>query len=319
MLNIQKQKSEKERTAGVLKNTGDRLKALLDRLGEPICPISEKLVCTTDKTAVSSEIQNSIDETLKELSVLQQQIDTLSTNFVSLESEKMVLTQNTIKHQEKQGYLTQIKKMQKDMPKEPIIPDAANIEVLQKDLSALNTDYNNAIKYEEAEKAAIKLNQLTNRLAVYEELVDALNPKNGITQKVLERSVIPLEEYCNREMASILPKYTIKFDVSDGIRVLLKNQNGQAIAYESAARGEKLRIRFLILNMLNALSGFRLLMVDDLDSLDRESLAALVTLINSEKIKNEYDHIFLCGVNHKEVRETVEKVFTANDYSLILL
>jgi energy-coupling factor transporter ATP-binding protein EcfA2 len=312
MADTQMQKSEKERTAGVLKNTDERLKKLLARLGEPICPKSEKLVCTTDKTAVSSEIQSGIDEALKELAVLQQQIKALSESYASFESEKTAIAQNAVKYQEKQGYLVQIKKMQNDMPKEPAVPDATNIEVLQNNLDALNIEYNNAIKYEEAEKAAVKLNQLTDRLSIYEELVDAMNPKNGITQKVLERSVIPLEEYCNREIASILPKYTVKFDVSDGMRILLQNQNEQTISYESASRGEKIRIRFLVLNMLNALSGFRLLMIDDLDSLDKESLAALLALIDSEKVKNEYDHIFLCGVDHAEVREAVENMSTTD-------
>jgi hypothetical protein len=50
-------------------------------------------------------------------------------------------------------------------------------------------------------------------------------------------------------------------------------------------------------------------MIDDIDSLDKTNLAATLELIADEEIAGNYDHVFICGVNHADVETTIESAF----------
>lgn len=65
--------------------------------------------------------------------------------------------------------------------------------------------------------------------------------------------------------------------------------------------GEQTLAIFLILDMLNQLSGFGILMLDNLDALDANALDELMGVLTSKEVLDRYDHIFISMLAH-EVR-----------------
>lgn len=67
--------------------------------------------------------------------------------------------------------------------------------------------------------------------------------------------------------------------------------------------GESLILRFLMLDMLNQLTGTHLMFLDNIEVLDDDALTYLVNIITSKEFEDEYDHVFIAGVNHPDVIE----------------
>jgi DNA repair exonuclease SbcCD ATPase subunit len=298
--------TESERTISVLKNTVEQMTKLIEQLNKPICPISEKLVCTTDKTVVSDEVLTGLENARSELETLQAKLFSLKGAKEALEAKSKQLNDDAIAYQKRIDYLAQAEQLGKSLIKLPKQPVEKGAEELQFQLKTLNEEYDLAVKYDAASKAAGELEKLDKKLEVYQELVDALSPKNGIRQKILESRAAQLEDHCNDRLSFILPAYKLKFDMSDGMKIMLEDADGNVISYESVSRGEQLRVRFIMLDLINALSGFRLLMLDDLDTLDVESLSALLDLLKDEEILKGYDHIFLCGIDHPDTADKLK-------------
>ena len=62
---------------------------------------------------------------------------------------------------------------------------------------------------------------------------------------------------------------------------------------------------YIIMDLINELSGMKLVFLDELSVLDENSLDSLMNLLI--KHKDEYDHVFLAMVDHKDVLATLDK------------
>ena len=62
---------------------------------------------------------------------------------------------------------------------------------------------------------------------------------------------------------------------------------------------------FMIMDMLNALSGTKILFIDELSVMDAENFNCLLDVIT--KYSSEYDHVIFAAVDHKETVAAVKK------------
>lgn len=281
-----------------------RLSSIMEKLNEPICPISKALVCTTDKTTVRTELQEAIEklqitaaENVKVSSDARKQLTAAEEkyNFL-LQAENQVQAKAVLQEQ--------LKKAQAADLTVPEMPDEALGKSISNTIEELHKEQKLAVRYREAMEARKRADVMIKRLAVYKELYDLLSPKGGARQKVLEHNIAPLQLYCNEKMERILPKYTMMMDVSNGFKILLSDAEGNMISYDALSNGEKIRILYILTDMLNALNHFRILILDDLDGLDEDGMTALVELLKERA--DDYDHIFLASVNTTEAKKAFD-------------
>lgn len=282
------------------------LKKILDALSKPICPISEKLVCATDKTGVRSELETQVKEKENLLNTQTHKLTALTAEKAELESSKAELVKRVSDYKAKLLYIEQLEKEKVISIAEPVKPDISKLTELRNRSIALRAETEVVLKYNKAIEAKKRVEVLTKQVKMYEEIVTELSPKGGARQKVLEHSVAPLQEYCNEKMPTVLPKYDLVFDVSNGFHVILADKtNGETINYFSASNGERLRIAYVLMSMFNELNQFRILILDNLNELDNESCELLVSLIKNDI--EEYDHVFLASANDS-IKKAADKL-----------
>ncbi len=145
------------------------------------------------------------------------------------------------------------------------------------------------------------------QLVVISELIDTLDPKKGIREKVISFALSPLIDYCNEKASRLKTGFQINIQTSNGTHLMCKPKESSDYQELSAASsGEQLLATFLITDMLNALSGYGILMLDDLDKVDDSSLNNLLSLLCDREVSDSYDHIFLAGVNHNDTVKTIQ-------------
>ena len=71
--------------------------------------------------------------------------------------------------------------------------------------------------------------------------------------------------------------------------------------------GEQAYALFLVMDALNALSGYGILVLDDLDKLDENALDALLSLLEKPGVMNNYDHVLMAMVNHEDSLAVLKK------------
>ena len=281
------------------------LQMIIEKLASSVCPISAALVCTTDKTSVRTELETRIDDNIELIDTLTADVARLREERLELSKQKAQQDDTKNKWRDKLLYTQQLNDLLKNSVKVTAPPDAEHIKELQNQIIVAEKDAEIAVGYEMAKQAEADVDKLKDAVAVAEELVAAFAPNSGIRKLILEHNVAPLQTYCNEKMKKVLPKYTMEFDMENGLQLRFLNDKGDSIEYEGLSRGERMRALFVVADMLNALNGFKMLIIDDLDGLDKESLTALFDVI-IENIE-DYDQIFIASIDTVEFIDVVKK------------
>ncbi|MBQ3570703.1 MAG: AAA family ATPase [Methanocorpusculum sp.] len=268
---------------------------ILNALEKPVCPISEKLVCATDKTSVKSELEAIIADKKALVVAGEKKMRELDGVIREQEEKRKALEKQMSDYNAKLVYFEQYEKEKKVTISVPVQPDGKELGRLREVARALQNELDTALKYARAQDAERRCMGLRSAVDIHNELVAQLSPKGGVRQKVLEYHVHPLQEYCNDKMTSVLPKYKMVLDCSNGFRLRFATATGEMITYKALSKGEQLRAAYILMSMFNALNQFRILMLDNLDGLDEDSCIQLLQLIARDI--DDYDHVFLCSAN----------------------
>lgn len=174
----------------------------------------------------------------------------------------------------------------------------------------LQSAYNEAIAQKEKvmnyKKFVIAKKQFEEGEALreaYKQIVDVLAPKGKVAQAILSKAVEPLQTYCD-EVADALfgGEKGIFLDVSNGMKINLKKKDDSLVSFENCSTGEKFCLLLIIMDMINQLSGYNILVLDNLDSLDVDTLALLTTYLN----ESVYDHVFIACVESDAIKSLVD-------------
>ena len=278
---------------------------ILADLSTSKCPISDSLVCTTDKTAAKGEISDSIDRSGKKLAELRALIAELTSKEADtvklLEAER----ENSLLYQKKLQLTQQAQVLENAGVAKPEPIDVAKLPALQRRLEYLKEELSLAVSHAESLKHKAAADKAKMREEVYGELVDALGPKSGIRKIMLENSAAPLADHLNGMLAGLMPGRPVKIDTGDGFAVMVGDRTGKLIGFGSASASEQIRIALALFDMLNALSGFRVLLLDDLDSFDADTLGLIVEYAMSRETLDRYDTVIMAGVSNAELENAV--------------
>ena len=302
---LHKEVDDVKRLVVRLRGTAETLTKTIGTLNQPVCPISEKLVCTTDKSAVKDELQNALNGTEEEIVLQEAKIKQLADKITSvnaqLRTEQDKRTAATQKaaleeqlKQAKGGFLTAT---------EPPKPAADALPYTEDQVrSALRV----LEDLEKASAAKRNLEELTARLYDVDSLVTELGPKGPVKEKVTGAYISAFEDVCNNKADGLRTGMKMRFMVDNGITPLLDVKgDGNYLPYSLLSGGEKIYMIFLLLDMFNAMCGLKMLILDELSVLDASNFGALLDIL--EKHTEEYDQVLLSTVNHDGLTAELKK------------
>ena len=150
---------------------------------------------------------------------------------------------------------------------------------------------------------------LESDITVYTALINAFADKGPVKTGIIDYYVKEFEQACNTYSAKA-EGFEISFVPEDGVKVYAKTPAAaEPVYYTGLSSGEKIFVSFLVLDMLNQLTGMRMAFIDNLEQLDRRSLEYAHSILTSEEFMGSYDHIFVCGVDNQDITE----VFAGDD------
>ena len=288
---------------GTLRQNLTAMKKSLETLDQPVCPLSKKLVCTTDKTVVRKEIEESIQNT--EQAVKEQESLLAVRTDAGKAAEEALLNADHILtlFKEKASKMEQIKKIREGMPELPEEPEAVpNADELINEMRALIQKQKQAEQYVSYVAAGKEYQAAAGRVKDLDSVVTAFSPKGAVKQSVTAYYLSVFEDECNERAEELKPGMRLKFVSDDGVLVYADVAGSGTFRYfKNLSGGEQIYVLFLLMDMLNRLTGFRMLIFDELSVLDRDSYAAFVKLVKANE--EDYDLVLLASAEHDDILE----------------
>lgn len=283
---------------------GKALRNSIRTIAQQVCPLSDKLVCTTDKTSVVGDLQAEFEacgaryKEQKAVNVAaKNKIDGLKAKLQEIDAgNKEADRLDGLKAE--RGRLLETAPVVPEKPKpckDPSVYDE-QIKKCQAQLSAIEN--------------AEKLKQLKGQLEAaqaeyrkYDALVGYFSAKGAIKKAITEFYLDSFAAPCNEKAEKLFHGMNIKFIAEEGITMKIDMGTGRYLSFNSLSEGEKVCVLFLLMSMLAELSGFRILILDELSVLDAETFKKLLEVMKEHE--QEYDLAILACVNHTDTVETL--------------
>lgn len=283
-----------------IKKEADMLIKAIQTIRQPVCPLSEKLTCTTDKTPIISELQTRYNE----LRTLYAQKQEEFNKYRDLVEKTQAKLDAFDKEAEKYRVFAEKKKLKDELEKNAVqLPDppvmGKDVAVLDTQLAQLRKNLQDAMQYAKAAELKASMEQDCKVLQDLEMLVSAFSPKGAIKETIREGYLRDFAAGCNEKAKSLFNGMTIRFSSDSGIETEVDVRgNGMFIPYSALSGGERACVTYILMDMLSRLSGFKTIILDELSVLDKETLKSLLSIIMQHK--DEYDLVLIAAVNHDD-------------------
>lgn len=303
--NAQRLVTDTQRSIDMVKRDMAVLQRTLDALATNKCPISECLVCSTDKTVVRADLEAELESKKTQLELYEENLVQYRDALTKAQAAKSDLDKRMSDYQVKVTLLAQYDKVKDAKNVLPQKPDEEKVKTLQERVDTLKNEIERARKYEDAEKAKKKMNAYQAKLNAVEEIVAQLAPNGGVRKQILRHSLGPLESWCNEKLKTVLPKYTMRFNADNDFAVEMVTAAGHVISFDGISTGERMRVVLVLMGMLNALNGARVFLLDNVNALDLQTFEDVLKYL--KEIEPEYDHVFISGVDYPGFQDAVDK------------
>lgn len=286
---------------GTINSTLDLLKRTLDNLDKPICPISEKLICTTDKSELKEEL----------LSLIQKNENALASNkeFLAKCEDQVRKRDDIISNYQKEVYRYEQKTTLENNISKFIVPEIlpepqkvekAHLEAKKKELLDLLSILS---RYEKVQQNKKELAKIKDKYDLAQFAVKVLDSKIGIPALILQRTLRFFEKKCNEKASLLREGFQIHFLSDNGITIQVSPGKGKPfVDMKEVSTGEFVCVAYILMTMIGEATKCHLFLIDNLDRLDTEYLNALLSLLEEDK---KIEQVFLGGVDHADVERTL--------------
>lgn len=286
---------------GTINSTLDLLKRTLDNLDKPICPISEKLICTTDKSQLKEEL----------LSLIQKNENALASNkeFLAKCEDQVCKRDDIISNYQKEVYRYEQKTTLENNISKFIVPEIlpepqkvekAHLEAKKKELLDLLSILS---RYEKVQQNKKELAKIKDKYDLAQFAVKVLDSKIGIPALILQRTLRFFEKKCNEKASLLREGFQIHFLSDNGITIQVSPGKGKPfVDMKEVSTGEFVCVAYILMTMIGEATKCHLFLIDNLDRLDTEYLNALLSLLEEDK---KIEQVFLGGVDHADVERTL--------------
>ena len=283
------------------------LDTAIENISKPICPLSDKIVCTVDKRPVTKELEEKRDKLIEDYKTQRSFYEQTLANIkeyenryaqMAFENQQFILMQE--KQQEKERLLAQ----KFEIPEKP--EETISLERITQELQYLQSQMPIVENYSKKDTYLNNIEKLTKKLEDYQALYVAFSPKGEVKEKITSYYLEEFAEPCNEKAGKLFPGMKLKFITQDGVKVLTDpNGSGEYLEFNSLSGGEQASVMFLLVSMLSSLSGMGIIILDELSVLDDNTFENLIRILKENS--NEYDMCLIALVDHADMIKTLNK------------
>lgn len=295
-----------------MKRNVENYKKTLASIDTNRCPYYEGITCSTDRTGYRNQLVDQIKESTQSALAAQKNYQEAKRALASLTQQREALEARIKTWEEKCAVEAQIKTLTESMPAEPEapqpIPDASS---LQEEVAALNALLPKIGLYEESIRAKKAYETAMQQYSLYDGLVKKCNPKNGLLAKVIMEQVLsPFQKHCNNLAASIFPDSAVEFSMGErGLEAGFRpHGKDHFLSLDALSTGEKMQLTFILMDLVSTISGSRIMVFDNMESLDEGSLEHLLSIVKLPEVQGRYDHIIFSTVCHENIVKTAASI-----------
>lgn len=287
---------------GTLTTNIKTFEATLKNLNTSSCPLCEQLVCTTDKTCVKSDIEAVLESNREAASIQERELKECEESIKKTNSAIAEYTQSETLYNKKLLLSSRIQALRNEIPAIPPKPSAITKRDFSKEKAMLDAKRKEIQMYAASLEAMAELEPLQKKVEDLDVVCSQLSAKGDIRQNITEYYVSIFNDEINNVAQKMRSEYNFSFFANNGLGLKFKTKSmAYPRTYEHLSESEKTIMSFFVLHFLNTLSGFKILLLDDLNHLDKKSFEDLMKVVCSEDIQDYYDSIIFASVTNPDL------------------
>ena len=299
----QKSKTEHSNLLATLSKDVSLIETTLENLDKPICPISGKLICTTDKTGVKKELQESLLQNKacvkKVRTALEKDAGTLEKCIANEriwdEVSKLENKRKTIAASKEAFEKNPI-----EIPEKPA--DVIDASEYDETLRKLKREAQDIKDTEQKKELEGKIGKLTESAETLDILVKALDSKGVIKAQCVDLCIQDINTLLEDRAGQVMEGFSICLRPENGITIYAKTPNNKEWTQHSfLSSGEKIVVAVLMMDLINQMAPTGVMVIDNIEQLDRETIEKLKAMLTSPEVALWYHNVFVMGVDHKEI------------------
>ena len=291
-------------TLSAIKTSRNQLETTLKALNEPICPISPLITCHENKTVAIDDVTEAIEGLNSAEAGSKEELAKAEESLADANRRAEELTKQTIDYNKKISLMQTQIALKKALPAVPDKPEEmeapADISTRKEQLQA---EARNLDNWKQGISLDKDIKALTEVVANYEAVVKNFADKGPVRNGVVAMFLGVFEGVCNDICKEHRPEISFRFENDHGVVVLMDNGKGSFLPYASLSKGEEAFFLFVLMEMLNKLTGSGLLLLDELSVLDGGVFDKLLDIINDAS--GDFDHVLFTAVDHDDIRKSV--------------
>ena len=290
-----------------LVDSKSRTEKTISELDKPVCPISAKICCTTDKSPFKKELLESISDIENSIKLSDENIAKSQNEINELNSKIKIFYENRENWNKKMNFINEKERLSKMQIEIPEKPEEISITSYSAEKANVIQELNKIKKYKEMQKKYNEFWKNKREYNVLNFIVKSLDIKGPVVSDFIRTLVEPIEDVCNERATVLKTGMKVKLLVKDGLTMLFQlGELKPFLPYTSLSAGEKILAIVLMTDLVNLFSGSGFLIIDDTDHLDEDSFEVLLKFVTDKDIQEQYDNIIISSVNHSDIVNKVK-------------
>lgn len=244
------------------------------------CPICPSVHCNADLSAYVRQGQELVQENKN---VVKQNKDFL----VRCDEQIAKRDQIIEKYQKNQVEITKKQALKKQLeefvipqlPEKQTVPNEEELRLLVEQQKLIQQRMRALEEYETTRKYSKLCREQQDKVDMLSLAAKTLDAKVGVKGIILQRILHPFEEACTACMQKLSRNTKIKFIYDGGVELYCEKNGGKMIPMKKVSTGEFVFVAFTLMSLISQITGTRLLVLDNLDSLDNDNLKTFAFLI----------------------------------------
>lgn len=279
-----------------------RTEKTISELDKPVCPISTKICCTTDKSPFKKELLESISDIENSIKLSDENIAKSQNEINELNSKIKIFYENRENWNKKMNFINEKERLSKMKIEIPEKPEEISITSYSAEKANVIAELNKIKKYKDMQNRYNEFWKNKREYNVLNFIVKSLDIKGPVVSDFIRTLVEPIEDVCNERATVLKTGMKVKLLVKDGLTMLFQlGELKPFLPYTSLSAGEKILAIVLMTDLVNLFSGSGFLIIDDTDHLDEESFEVLLKFVTDKDIQEQYDNIIISSVNHSDI------------------
>ena len=290
-----------------LVDSKSRTEKTISELNKPVCPISTKICCTTDKSPFKKELLESISDIENSIKLSDENIAKSQNEINELNNKSKIFYGNRENWNKKINFINEKERLSKMQIEIPEKPEEISITSYSAEKANVIQELNKIKKYKEMQKKYNEFWKNKREYNVLNFIVKSLDIKGPVVSDFIRTLVEPIEDVCNERATVLKTGMKVKLLVKDGLTMLFQlGELKPFLPYTSLSAGEKILAIVLMTDLVNLFSGSGFLIIDDTDHLDEDSFEVLLKFVTDQDIQEQYDNIIISSVNHSDIVNKVK-------------